>query len=70
MNADALNTALEDAEQSILRTAAKRSTRNGGPAHFFSESDTFDKVPGHGLVVRRNNHVTALRAPEPGEYGG
>lgn len=69
MNADAINAALEDAEQSILRTAAKRSVRTGGPAHFFSESDTFDKVPG-GMVIRRNNHVTAIRPPADGEYGG
>ena len=69
MNADTLNAALEDAEQSILRQQAKASTRNGGPAHFFSDSDTFDKVPG-GMLIRRNNHVTAIREPAPGEYGG
>ena len=68
MNADALNAALEDAEQSILRKQAKASVRHGGPAHFFSESDRFDKIPG-GLVVRRNDGVTAIKAPEHGDYG-
>ena len=69
MNAAELNAALEEVEQSVLRTQAKRAVRNGGPAHFFSESDTFDRVPG-GMVVRRNNHVTAIAPPKDGEYGG
>ena len=68
MNAESLNAALEDAEQAILRKQAQHAARNGGPKMFFSESDTFDKIPG-GMVARRNGGVTAIAAPEEGAYG-
>jgi hypothetical protein len=63
-----MNAALDDAEQAILRKQAKAAVRNGGPAHFFSESDTFDRIPG-GMLARRNNKVRAIAAPEEGVYG-
>lgn len=69
MNADAINAALEESEQALLRKQAKQAVRSGGPAHFFSESDQFDKVPG-GMLVRRNNHTAALtNLPDGDEYG-
>lgn len=67
-NADDLNAALEDAEQAILRRQAKDAVKAGGPKHFFSDSDTFDRIPGVGLA-RRNNHTTPLLVVKDGEYG-
>lgn len=69
MNADAINQALEDARQAILRKQAKASTRSGGVPHYFSDTDTFDEIPG-GMVVRRNNHTAKLLdLPAGDEYG-
>lgn len=67
--ADEINAALDDAEQSVLRKMAKASVKAGGPAHFFSDEDRFDQIPG-GMVVRRNNTTKPLRPvpiPEPFE---
>ena len=69
MNADAINAALEASEQAILRKQARAAVRAGGPAHFFSDEDTFDRIPG-GMVVRRNNAVAPVTAlPDGDEYG-
>jgi hypothetical protein len=68
MNADDINAALEDAEQAILRKQAKNSVKQGGPAHYFSSEDTFDRIPG-GMVARRNNHTKALLVPPDDPYG-
>ena len=68
MNADAINAALDAIEQSALLKAAKEASNAGGPRHFFSDRDTFDRIPG-GMVARRNNHTVALVVPAEGEYG-
>ena len=69
MNADALNAALETVEQDALRRMAQHAARHGGVPHFFSERDTFDRIEGTSMVVRRNNHVKPLTVPADGEYG-
>ena len=69
MNAEQINVAIEDNEQAILRKQAKEAVRAGGPAHFFSDHDTFDRIPG-GMVARRNNAVRPVVAlPDGDEYG-
>jgi hypothetical protein len=66
--ADAINAAIEQVEQDALRRMAQRAARTGGVPHYFSESDTFDRIPG-GLLARRNNHVAPLIVAPDGEYG-
>lgn len=69
MTADEINAALEESRQAILRKQATQATRDGGPAHYFSASDTFDVLPG-GMLVRRNNHTKPLTVqPDGDEYG-
>ena len=69
MNADEINAAIDDAEQAIIRKQAKESVKRGGPAHYFSNEDTFDRIPG-GMVARRNNHTKPLTVlPDGDEYG-
>ena len=69
MTGDDINAALEASEQAVLRRMAKRSVKQGGPAHYFSDDDTFDRIPG-GMVVRRNNAVAPVTAlPDGDEYG-
>ncbi len=71
-NAEDINAALEDAEQAVLRRKAQESAR--GSMLFYGSTDTFDKIEGGRMVVRRDASArfreevardAARRAAEP-----
>ena len=64
MDADAINAALVDAEQAVLR----QQFASGTVKHYVGPDDTFDRIAG-GMLARRDDKVALLVVPE-GEYGG